>query len=117
MKIEVKVTKSDLGAYLVNAKSANLDETVILNSESDAEKTAQFTEKVFGGDYEKFEIYAGESNGNPVIVAVCNKKIAYVFTSEDENALAAVLMFAKVIAMKIKSAAKAGESNAPNANK
>ena len=102
MKIEVKVTKSDLGTYLVHAKSKFFDETVILNTERDAEKTAQFVENVFGGDYEKFEIYAGESNGNPVIVAVCDKKFAHVFTSEDENALAAVLMLAKVIAMKFK---------------
>ena len=117
MKIEVTTTKSDLGAYLVNAKSKIFDETVILNTERDAEKTAQFTENVFGGDYAKFEVYAGESNGNPVIVAICDKKFANVFISDDENALAAVLMFAKVIAMKIKAAAKAGESNARNADK
>ena len=104
-KIEVKVTKSDLGAYLVHAKSKNFDEMVILDSESDAEKTAKFVEKVFG-ENEKVEVYTGNNEDNPVIVAVCDKKFAYVFTSDDDNTLAAVLMFAKVIVMMIKSAAK-----------
>ena len=106
MKIEVKVTKSELGSYLVHAKSRNFDETVIVSKESDAEKTAQFTEQAFGGDYAKVEVYTGESNGNPAVVAICDKKFANVFTSEDENVAAAVTMFAKVIAMKIKAVRK-----------
>ena len=106
MKIEVTTTKSEIGSYLVNAKSAKFDETVILNSESDAEKTAKFVENVFGGAYEKFEVYAGNSEGKNVIVAVCDKKFAHVFVSDDDNTLAAVLMFAKVIAMKIKAVRK-----------
>ena len=106
MKIEVTIIKSEIGSYLVNAKSKNFDETVILDSESDAEKTAQFTEKVFGGENEKVEVYTGESNGNPAVTVIIDKKFAHVFTSEDENVAAAVTMFVKIIAMKIKSAAK-----------
>ena len=69
MKIEVTTTKSDLGKFLVNAKSAKFDETVILDSESDAEKTAQMIQKVFGGENEKVEVYTGESEGNPAVLA------------------------------------------------
>lgn len=106
MKIEVTTTKSDLGKFLVNAKSAKFDETVILDSESDAKKTAQMIQKVFGGEYEKVEVYTGESEDNPAVVAVCDKKIAHVFTSEDENVAAAVTMFVKIIALKFKQSAK-----------
>ena len=106
MKIEVTATKSKIVNYLVSAKSNLFDETVILNSESDAEKTAQFTEKVFGGGYGEVEVLTGENAGNLVIVAVCDNKSAYVFESDDSHTLAADLMFFNIIATKIKSAAK-----------
>ena len=54
MKIEVTATKSEIVNYLVSAKSNLFDETVILNSENDAEKTAQFTEKV-----QVFAVFSG----------------------------------------------------------
>lgn len=95
-RMELKIFKIDESKYMLNASSPKFDESLILDSEIDAEKTAKFIQKIQVSDTE-FDVYSGEIEGSPAIVAVGDKKFAYVLKTENENIAAALALFLKAI--------------------